>query len=83
MGEAKRRRSEAAITTEPHRYPSGLTFAEIEELASEDPDDREVRLAHGFGRDDADEAPCRNGCGLLYSDVVAGKIRRCLAVEAG
>ncbi|MFJ1539213.1 hypothetical protein ACIODS_11790 [Micromonospora chalcea] len=61
-----------------------LTFAEIEELAAEDPDDRQVRLAHGFYRaDDWQDGGrlCRNGCGLPYSEVVAGKVRRCLGPD--
>ena len=63
----------------PHRYPSGLTLAEIEEIASEDPGDREDRLAHGFGRDDPYDSACPHGCGLTYDEVVSGKIRSCTA----
>lgn len=62
------------------RYLSGLTFAEIEQLAAEDPGDREDREAHGipYEADHRDpEEKCRNGCGLSYMDVVAGKIRVC------
>lgn len=61
-----------------------LTWHEIEELAAEDPDDRRIRLAHGFtGADDwRDRALlCRNGCGLPYDDVMSGKIRQCLGPE--
>ena len=61
-----------------------LTRAEIEEIAAEDPDDRQIRLAHGFYRDDHWQNGallCRNGCGLPYSEVVAGKVRRCLGPD--
>jgi hypothetical protein len=59
-----------------------LSFAEMERIASEDPDDRLDRIAHGFLYDDnyRDESlKCRNGCGLTYMEVVAGKIRECTA----
>ncbi len=80
------------VTAEPdHRGTAflltprrNLTFAEIEALAAEDPDDRQIRLAHGFYRsDDWQDGTllCRNGCGLPYSEVVAGKVRRCLGPE--
>ncbi|MFI7073487.1 hypothetical protein [Micromonospora sediminicola] len=61
-----------------------LTPAEIEGIAAEDPDDRQIRFAHGFYRDDDWQDStllCRNGCGLPYSEVVAGKVRRCLGPE--
>jgi hypothetical protein len=86
MGAAKRRRDyerayaeEIAADLEERR----AEYARIEELASEDPDDREDRLAHGFTLDDdwRDAAlVCRNGCGTTYEDVVTGKMRRCSAV---
>jgi len=61
-----------------------LTWQEIEELAAEDPDDRRIRLAHGFtGADDWRDRTllCRNGCGLPYEEVVVGKVRKCLGPE--
>ena len=83
MGEAKRRRDyerahagQIAADLERRR----AEFARIEALASEDPDDREDRLAHGFTLDDDWQDAtllCRNGCGLSYPDVVSGKIRDC------
>jgi hypothetical protein len=76
VGEAKRRKATmAAAPSEPHVYPSGLTWAEVEEIASEDPDDREIRLHHGFDRDDPDDVLCPRGCGLTYGGVIAGKVR--------
>lgn len=57
-----------------------MTFEEMERLASEDPGDRQDREAHGFTyEDDWRDASllCRNGCGLSYPEIVAGKIRRC------
>lgn len=57
-----------------------LSFAEIDELMGEDPDDRTIREAHGFGYDDdfMDRSLlCRNGCGSTYYDVAIGKIREC------
>lgn len=65
------------------RYLSGLTFAEIERLASEDPDDRGCREAHGIPYEADWRNPsevCRNGCGLSYNDIVCGKVRVCTAV---
>ena len=59
-----------------------MDFAEMEEIMSEDPGDRADRLAHGFTYEDdwQDESLlCRNGCGLPYPEVVAGKIRNCNA----
>jgi hypothetical protein len=86
VGEAKRRReAEAARAATESRHPSGLTFAEIEQIASEDPDDRADRLAHGIPYEARHDDPaefCRNGCGLSYSDIVAGKIRLCRAALA-
>lgn len=61
-----------------------LTWQEIEDIAAEDPDDRQIRLAHGFYRPDDwkhDALLCRNGCGLPHGEVIAGKIRRCLGPE--
>jgi len=55
-------------------------MSEWEQIASEDPDDRADREAHGFTFDDdwKDETLlCRNGCGLPYIEIVAGKIRTC------
>jgi hypothetical protein len=52
----------------------------------EEPDDRLDRLAHGFTRDDDwqdDSVLCRNGCGLPYGEVVAGKVRKCRGSERG
>lgn len=43
----------------------------------EDPDDRRIREAHGFGYDDPDEAVCRQ-CGRTYGDVSASKSRSCM-----
>jgi hypothetical protein len=53
-----------------------------EMLDGEDPDDRAIREAHGFGYSDDWEDPallCRNGCGLSYPDISSGKIRQCSA----
>ena len=48
---------------------------------AEDYDDRADREAHGFTYEDTWTAAvlCRNGCGLTYSEVVAGKVRYCSA----
>jgi hypothetical protein len=76
MGESKRRR---AAQSEPVAH-SGLSFAEIDRLMGEDPDDREIREAHGFTYDDDFEDRsllCRNGCGASYFDIAVGKIREC------
>lgn len=75
MGEHKRR--EARKATARQAAPSGLTFAEIDELMGEDPDDRAIRMAHGFTAADADSTSCRNGCGATYGSVAAGKIHDC------
>ena len=67
------------------RSESGLTHEEIEQVMSEDPGDRLDREAHGFTYDDSWRDPtvyCRNGCGLRYEDVVAGKIRKCTKATA-
>ena len=49
-----------------------------EMLEGEDPDDRAIREAHGIGYTDPLEGTmCRNGCGLAYEDISAGKIREC------
>lgn len=53
----------------------------MERLMSEDPDDRDIREAHGFTYEDdwRDRTLlCRNGCGTSYYDVISGKIRKCL-----
>lgn len=84
MGEAKRRRAaEAAATKEVWRSRSGLTWAEIEEIASEDPDDRAIRIAHGFTYDDWSDRStlCRNGCGETYDEIAGGKMRACSAAK--
>lgn len=60
-----------------------MGFADIERIASEDPDDRSDREAHGFTYEDNWQdlsITCRNGCGLTYEEVVAGKIRTCRKV---
>jgi len=76
MGEAKRRRAYAVASPPPgHVYPSGLTWPQIEEIAAEDPDDREIRLHHGFAIDDTDDVLCPPGCGNTYGEVIGGKIR--------
>ena len=76
MGEAKRRREHALAhaAEQPARTPW------VDD--GEDGDDRTDRLAHGFTLDDNWQDPtvlCRNGCGLPYGEVVAGKIRDCSA----
>jgi hypothetical protein len=89
MGEAKRRRAreratEAERTAEAEARAAH--WAWMERIASEDPDDRADREAHGFSYDDDWQDPamvCRNGCGLPYREVVAGKIRTCLAARSG
>lgn len=66
----------------PPPSSSGLTFDEIERLASEDPFDRLDRQAHGFTYEDDwhdKTLVCRNGCGLTYYEVVCGKVRICNA----
>jgi hypothetical protein len=51
-----------------------------EMLEGEDPDDRAIREAHGIGYAAPLEGTvCRNGCGLAYEDISAGKIRECAA----
>lgn len=57
-----------------------MNFREIEEIMSEDQDDRADRIAHGFTYEDQWQDKsllCRNGCGLSYYEIVAGKIRQC------
>jgi hypothetical protein len=57
-----------------------LTWDEIERIASEDPDDRAIREAHGFAYEDDWEdlsLLCRNGCGQTYYDIAVGKMRQC------
>lgn len=53
----------------------------IEMLEGEDPDDRQVREAHGIGFSVpcVPDVKCRNGCGLDYKDIASGKIRECAA----
>lgn len=54
----------------------------MERVASEDYDDREARLAHGFSYEDdwTDRSLlCRNGCSESYYDIVGGKMTRCSA----
>jgi hypothetical protein len=61
-----------------------LSFEEWERVISEDPDDRDDRLAHGFTYDDYYQDTslmCRNGCGLSYYEIVAGKMRECARGE--
>jgi hypothetical protein len=52
------------------------TWEEIEEIAGEDPDDRAIRIAHGFHLDAPLESAC-GACGRTYDDVSSGKIRQC------
>lgn len=55
-----------------------------EMLEGEDPDDRAIREAHGFGYEDDYEDRsllCRNGCGRTYFDIATGKARECAARE--
>lgn len=63
-----------------------LTLGEwVEMLEGEDPDDRAIREAHGFGYrvpDYDDGELCRNGCGASYGEISAGKIREC-ATQSG
>ena len=78
MGESRCRR---AAQQQPGTG-SGLSFAEIDRLMGEDPEDRAVREAHGFTYDDDFEdrsLMCRNGCGASYFDIVTGKVRECSA----
>lgn len=64
---------------------AGLTPEDIDKMLMEDPDDRQIRLAHGipFGTDfeDMDEL-CRYGCGETYFEIVVGKRRTCSAAPA-
>ena len=49
-----------------------------EMLEGEDPDDRAIREAHGISYTDPVEGTvCRNGCGLTYQEISAGKMRSC------
>lgn len=53
------------------------------DYTGEDPDDQNIREAHGFTPEDdwEDESLlCRNGCGLSYPYIAIGKVRRCRAV---
>lgn len=61
-----------------------LTLIEwCEMLEGEDPDDRAIREAHGIGYREPHTADvkCRNGCGLSYVELSAGKVRECEAVS--
>lgn len=74
----------AGSAAEPWRL-SGR-WEEIDLLISEDPDDRAIREAHGFTRDDDWEdlsLLCRNGCGESYYEIAVGKIRECPSASAG
>lgn len=83
MGEAKRRRERERASNAVREAEARRWIAEREEfelLLSEDPDDRAIREAHGFSYEDGWQDPellCRNGCGLPYGEVVAGKVRIC------
>jgi hypothetical protein len=53
-----------------------------EMLEGEDPDDRAIREAHGFGYNEGwrDRAlTCRYGCGATYDEISSGKMRACAA----
>lgn len=59
-----------------------LTWEEIDDIISEDADDRAIRIAHGFTREDNWEdlsVLCRNGCGETYHEIAIAKIRACPA----
>jgi hypothetical protein len=61
-----------------------LTVEEIGLIMSEDPDDRDIRVAHGFTREDDWEdlsLLCRNGCGKSYYVIAVGKVRACPGAE--
>jgi hypothetical protein len=61
-----------------------VNYDEAERLGSEDYDDVLDREAHGFTYEDdwQDESLlCRNGCGLSYREIVAGKIRNCPGIQ--
>lgn len=47
-------------------------------LLGEDPDDRDIREAHGIGflEQDRPLVSCRS-CGLAWLDIISGKIRQC------
>jgi hypothetical protein len=63
---------------------SNLSWAEIDRLMGEDPDDRAIREAHGFSYEDDYEARsllCRNGCGETYFDIAVGKMRECRGID--
>jgi hypothetical protein len=83
VGEAKRRRAyELAHAAETVRATNAAKAHQvwIDEVCAEDPGDRADRLAHGFSFDDDIDDPsvvCRNGCGLTYEVVIAGKIELC------
>lgn len=68
------------MSEQPWRSESGLTHKEIEQVMSEDPDDRAIREAHGFTYDDDFEDRsllCRNGCGETYYEIAVCKMRKC------
>ena len=57
-----------------------LSWAEIDCLMGEDPDDRAIAEAHGFSYEEDFEDRsliCRNGCGASYFDAAVRKIREC------
>lgn len=86
MGEHKRREAREQAKrerAEQELIASGrLSFAEIDRLMSEDPDDRQIREAHGFAYEDDFEdlsLLCRNGCGATYFDIAVSKRHECSA----
>lgn len=93
MGEARRRRkreeqrlASGTGTVAPENPPepySHMTAGEYwNMLIGEDPDDREIREAHGIGyeEDPGDlGVVCRYGCGATYHDISSGKRRTCPA----
>jgi hypothetical protein len=96
MGEAKRRRAREAEQhaareaeqaerlrpPEPYAHMSARDYWEM--LEGEDPDDREIREAHGIGYDERYTdlgVTCRYGCGATYFDIAVGKMRKCEAAE--
>jgi len=68
------------VSEQPWRSESGLTHEEIEQVMSEDPDDRAIREAHGFTYEDDFEDRsllCRNGCGETYYEIAVCKMHKC------
>lgn len=47
--------------------------------SSEDPDDRVIRMAHGFADDDDPLDPSKvcEDCGISYDEIASHKIREC------